>query len=588
MEVARTKQYPQNFPTDVVKVLDAMSFTKGDAIELLGSMGLRSQQYAGDYDGVEIVQLDYKDDATALNWLAKRFQEMMKELRGMKDVFVGDIKGGVVPEWRVFPPEAGVRTGKVEGYNAVSARKVVDTLVENGVVPKETGADLLRKLLPALTPEQFLQLKQECKFHIVRWSVADVLAGAKRLADGRTFTLQDAFSSPGITKLDTIALVQNSRYTDFSVIYQFKNRGRILNPEPIDFERAINESILTYKAEGHPFKVLKREFSLARFKGNEQEMERLSQILNSDLGRLYLVLSDIGTLITLLQEHSNVPMEKVRYEIDQFKSRLSNIYSLEAYLKGEHDLLGDLNSAVKIADKGTLAKRLEAIEARLLKYLEEATEAKLTGGSASYQPLVDIKDIPSIDKAGNAKVKYETAKGLEIKLRDLAHYYRYRKPALALGYRVLADDIWKQIPKDAPNPDPTKDDKAGDTRDLDIGHDTYAKENAKAVIKQDTSTPFKDAEALKAFIKNPVFHPWGAPDWNASPAKSKGVIPADKEYPYGNAYSTTIAPILSAIDDALQDKGKHKWKTFKDALFKDASQTTAVARFTEVAPWFKP
>jgi hypothetical protein len=383
-DLSKTKDYPTNYSSDAVAVLDAMSFTKGKSMILLGSMSLRSQQYAGDYDGYETVELRESSDEAALDSLASRFKEMIKELRGMKNVYIGDIKGGIVPEWRVVSPDTRVSEGKVKGWNAVDARKVVDTLEESKVITREAAESLRRKCLPSLTPEQYFELKNEAKYHIVRWTAAEALHGSKRLEDGRTYTLQSAFSSPGITKMDVIALVQNSRYTEFSVVYQFKNNGKVLNNEPIDITTSLRENILAYKVEGNPFKVLKRQFSLAKWENDEKTLKRLSPILNSDLGRLYVVLSDVATLILLLDEHSNVPLDKVRFEIDQFKSRLSNIYSLESYLKGEHDLLGDINAALKISDKKTLARRLEGIADRLETYLTDSTEAKLKGGRAVY------------------------------------------------------------------------------------------------------------------------------------------------------------------------------------------------------------
>lgn len=596
MELLRQKDYPTNYPSDVVKVLDTMTFTKGKDLKIFGTSGVRSQQFAGDYDGHEDVQLSYPTDTQALDWLVNRFKTIIKDLKGMSNVFIGDIKGGVVAEWRILPLTAYVEKTNVVGYNAVQSRKVVDTLRDAGVLTREEAEGVLRKLLPTLTPVQLIELKNELKYHIVRWTPTEIIAGSKTLADGRTFTLADGFSSPGITKLDIIALVQNSRYTEFSIIYKFSNNGKVLNPEPVDFQKAVKESILYYKLKNHPFKVLKREFSLARVEKDETQLKRLHRLLDSDLGKLYLVLSDIGTLITLLRDHTNVPLDKVRFELDQFRGRLSTIYSAEQYLRNEQTLLGDLNSAMKLTQKDTLMKRLEQIETQLFNYLEDATTVKLRGGSASYQPIVDVVSLKQKEAPGQeAESQYEAVKSVEGVLRTLAHYYRFRHPPLSLGYRVLADDIWKQIPKDAPSKTNPYD-SAGDSRDLDPQHLDFAKDTAKAVIEKSEVSPFKDLDSFKTFLANADRVPkdaLGNPLWLSN--KTKGKIPPKQETytKYSDDYSLNAKDLYEKLRKSLQNKGTIKLgrstdrKGFEDLFRPGASEGLLVQRLLEVAPLTK-
>jgi hypothetical protein len=222
--------------------------------------------------------------------------------------------------------------------------------------------------------------RKKIKFHIIRWSVPEVLNGSKVLRDGRRFTLQEAFSSPTISKLDTIGLVQNNKYTDFSVIYEFHLGKEILNPSFEDIGKSLSEDIVFYKNENNPFKVLKREYALAKFRGDEKTIKSLTPVLNSDLGRLYSLLSDVGTLIELLEDKHKVPLDKVRYEIDQFKARMANIYSLPDFLKTEHTLLGHINSAIKTTSPKQLLTHLRQIETLVQESLTQNTR-KLRGGT---------------------------------------------------------------------------------------------------------------------------------------------------------------------------------------------------------------
>lgn len=534
-----SKSFPGNYSSDVVRVLDTMSFTEGKGVGLLGSMSVRSQQYAGDYDAFEIVNLKEPTDKAALYQLANRFQEIVKDVRDLPKTYIGDIKAGSVEEWRVLSRDAKLKNGKIVGYDATKSRRKIDELKEKKVIsPRE--ADYSHSLLKGkMTPIRLLEAKQHLKFHIVRWSVKDVLEGKKRLRDGRTFTLEDAFSTPSITKMDVISYVQNNRYTDFSMIYYFRNNGRFLNPDPHNFVDGIRENIYYYAKKGDAFKVLKRKFSLAKFQRDEKTINALIPILNSDLGRLYHIIGDIGTLISLLEDHSP-SLDSVRFEIDQFRNRLANVYALTDYLKEEHTVLGEIESILKDTNQETLLEKLRALKKRLEPILNENTKEmartkKLKGGAietedlfppGQTQPIFQLKDVvvgtkkekkvtktpnpeydekkkPSIPppegrkgvkkwiekeesvdvpiiEQRNVKVGDKDLdpqhkgilKAMERMLRALTHFYQERDPAASLGFRVLADDIYRGLPQYDKLP----------KRALDQGHLNAQKYTAKNVL----------------------------------------------------------------------------------------------------------
>lgn len=369
----QSKSYPENYSSDATKVIDAMSFTKGKGVGLLGSMSIRSQQYAGDYDAFEIVNMKEDSDKIALHMLSTRWKEIIKDLMMTPNTYIGDIKSGVIEEWRVLPKEARVENGKLVDMDVVASKKRLHQLREKNIITEKEERYGMSLLSGKMTPIKFLEAKNELKFHIVRWKVNEILEGYKILKDGRAYTIEEGFSSPSITKLDVIALVQNSRFTDFSMVYYFRNNGKLLNPDLIDIAESLKENILYYQSKGNHFKALKREFALAKFLKKGKVIERLTPILNSDLGRLYHIISDIGTLITLLEDH-NVNDKIIRFEIDQFISRLSNVYQLKDYLKEEHTILGYIQSILKDPKKSTMITKLETISDKLQKILNDYTK----------------------------------------------------------------------------------------------------------------------------------------------------------------------------------------------------------------------
>ena len=348
------KEYPTNYPADAVAILDSMSLDgKGKNVELVGSQALRSQIYAGDYDANDFA-------SGTLDHLASLFSEMVRRLSKM-DVFVGDIKAGVVSEWDVMG-KARVHNGVVANYNADTSRSKVLQLRKAGVITPTEEKEYLAVLKSSPTPTELVIAKNTIKPHVVRWTMKEAIEGKKTLQNGLVFKLQDAFASRGAVKVDVVGWIQNNRYTDFAMIYFLSSNGKKLY-SPVQFEDEIKESILYYTSMKNYFKVLKREFSLAKFKGEKAKMEELSEVLNHDLGRIYHILGDVKTLIALFTETQTKPrsLADVRLEIDQFKARMSNI-ALEPFLKEEHTLLGYINSSLKTTSVKQLVGLLTKME----------------------------------------------------------------------------------------------------------------------------------------------------------------------------------------------------------------------------------
>jgi hypothetical protein len=378
MEAAfREKSYPANYPADALAIINAMSFSDGKNVKILGSMGMRSQQYAGDYDLFEKVQTKGSEQE-ALRGLADKFQQIIKTLLGTKNVFIGDIKSGAIPEWEILNSNAGIVNEKVENYNAVECRHRIDELEKAKVISGGEAKFAHSLIKDTMTAEDLIEAKKELKFHIVRWSPSEVLQGSKVLRDKKRYTLEEAFSSHSLSKLDVIGFVQNNRFTDFSIIYEFFNNGKALNNFPLNVAQALKEDVIYYKSHGNHFKVLKRMLALAKLNKDSTTVDKLIPVLNSDLGRLYLIISDVGTLIELLENERKVPMNLVRFQLDQMKARMGNIYNLPDFLSEEHDLIGDINAILKMTNKAQLLSRLHQIKSKMEGILN--TNAKVKGG----------------------------------------------------------------------------------------------------------------------------------------------------------------------------------------------------------------
>jgi len=357
--ITKLKEYPDGYSEDALRILNAMSFTNGKDVKILGSMSLRSQVYAGDYDAFETV-LTTGSKETVLNNLVKKFKQIVKDIESMPNTFVGDIKSGSIEEWKIIQ----------EPYNYSKSLEKLEELFSKKIISKEMFEQGKKKIKPNPTKLEFLALQREFRPNVLRWTSREVLLGFKKLQDGRKFTLQEAFQTPIITKFDVVSWVQNNRFTDFSMIYEFKHNSTSLNHEISNIEESIRKNIFVLFHEKNYFKMAKRMFSLAKYKQYQDILEKLSPLFNGDAGRLYMVYGDIGTLESLLENHETISQSKLDFEIDQFKNRLSNI-SFQKYISKEHEILGIIDDILERRNRETLLKNLDKLKQILSELMSE-------------------------------------------------------------------------------------------------------------------------------------------------------------------------------------------------------------------------
>ena len=376
MSVIVKKDYPSGYPSDASEVLRVMSFSNGKNVHIVGSMSLRSQIYAGDYDATEIVDVIGTRQLVARD-LVKKFKQIIKDLNSLPNTYVGDIKSGSIEEWVIIHDE----------YNYEKSIEQLEKLHTEGIITSAEYHDGKKRIKPTVSKLDLLALRRDFRPNIIRWSPRDVLLGFKILKDKRKFTLVEAFQTPTITKLDVVSWVQNNRFTDFSMIYQFKNNGRSMNNFVVDIERSIRENIFVLHHEGNYFKMAKRIFALAKYKRYIDVLEKLSPLFNGDVGRLYMVYGDIGTLESLFEITDTIPYSKVNFEIDQFKGRLSNI-ALEKYIHRENELFTIIDKLTNIP--GSKYSRKQITE--LLKKIKTILSNLMSFYAKSY--LTKVKLMP--------------------------------------------------------------------------------------------------------------------------------------------------------------------------------------------------
>lgn len=324
----KEKKYPEEYDPLAVRVLEKMSFPLGK-LQLFGSMTIPSQLYAGDYDGVDYVSFKSLEEAV------KEFQIRIKEVAELSDCFIADMKIGEIPEWNIWDDKTTI--GFIEGrfvisnYNKNAIISKIDSLRTKEVISEEMAKEMKDTVLSwgeNPDPRKYVEYVKDHRHHILRWTLKEVEAGVKELPgkDKKSISLAKALSSGGVVKVDSIGIVGGeSRFTDFSVIYEIRIKNKVVSAKVVgtDIERELRQSMFENIVMGNYYKALKRMFSLARFYRQTDILKRLSEFFNGTVGIVYQVKSDIGTLLYLEENYENLPREKIRYELEMFRVRLT-------------------------------------------------------------------------------------------------------------------------------------------------------------------------------------------------------------------------------------------------------------------------
>lgn len=372
MELIANKKFQDNYSLPTLEVLDAMSMTGMKTMKIEGSSSIRSQLYAGDFDGSEIVKAKSVED------VAERLRTIVKKLRSTPNTAIGDIKIGEIPEWNVFRPSARVEDGKILDFNIKESQSKVDALREAKVITSQEAKDYNELLDDAKDEWGFLHAKKSIRHHILRWTPREILEGAKFIRGDGVMKLEDAIASGGMIKVDATANIHD-RFVEFSVIYNIDVNGKRITLTPPPIVSSLLEDMLYYE-KTNPFKALKRLFSLAKHFKEYSVLEKLVPVLNGDLGRLYQIVGDLKILASLLENRTRPTkqVQQIRLEIDEVRQRLGNIYQLKDLLKAEHGLIGAIYTLLKTPIPKLHAK-LEAFIDQLQTLLDENTKKEVGG-----------------------------------------------------------------------------------------------------------------------------------------------------------------------------------------------------------------
>lgn len=137
----------------------------------------------------------------------------------------------------------------------------------------------------------------------LRWNKHEVKRGYKNI-DGFTMLFTDCLQQESRIKLDIVGIDKDHNITEYSDIYMIKIGEFYLTKEDTleDMKTSILNNAYLYANDKKYFKALKRLYSYAKLANIKKIQTDLICIFNSSLGVDYKTMSDLGTLLMLLEQ----------------------------------------------------------------------------------------------------------------------------------------------------------------------------------------------------------------------------------------------------------------------------------------------
>jgi len=162
------------------------------------------------------------------------------------------------------------------------------------------------------------------KGNAIRWTYKDIIKGHKH-----DITFREALLMDAIIKIDIIVFL-NSRFLEITEVYNINYK---MDDQHIieEYERLIKED--------KQFKALKKVFSVMKRHPtkNKDKMDKMTEFFNSKTGLLYRVMSDVKTIITVLQlGNDKFKLDDINDSLNMLKEQLSSF-----------QITNNLNKAIK-------------------------------------------------------------------------------------------------------------------------------------------------------------------------------------------------------------------------------------------------
>ncbi len=372
------KRNIESYDREVLKAISNVTYS-GSRLQPFGSWTYRSQLYPGDIDLLDFwYECCSREEATEK--YVKIFQNMIYKIMNKTSVYMGDIKTGIdrafifdIGSLRYFTPDGN---WEIKDYHPDKIHKELKKLYNDDYLTK-SEYEMFIKLSPnQIDNKQFEILRSTLRDKwLLRWTPKEIAQGYKVIRPNRKYTLAQSMNDPTMLKLDTWTQVHGKFLEVSNIIFLYYNNNKksilmnykdpdhiIIAPEEL---RKDVQLLVFSPLAFRPFKALKRMWSIARMTKNINDVKKMTPIMQTDLGRLAQINSEIEVMILILKNlkdfpsHKEPPINKIKKQLDDIKYRIQNVYDIPLDMD---NLIAVFNSMQKMNNDSLLKMLMELKE----------------------------------------------------------------------------------------------------------------------------------------------------------------------------------------------------------------------------------
>jgi len=318
------KKIPESQDKDLSDAIEAITYS-AETRQIAGSASLKAFKYSSDVDLFEYFNSKYSAED-----IAKALQQIVRQIAKAEIYYITDIKSGVNEDLNIFHRLGKIMKGKIIGFDSKDTQHQLETIKDK----IDNYDDLITMCKSAHNGSitSWLELREGIRKNFtLRWTSKEVTQGY-RLVDNQKILLVDCISQ-FVTKIDMIFSFDGT-FTEISNILisdVSEKNGMTFLPIVRSLEEGssgLKYSLfeLIHSRPKNYLKMLKRTFYIAHMRHDLPMMKKIVPIFDSNIALLSKVNSIITTLIEMLETIANPPMIQIRKNIDECRTRLSNIY----------------------------------------------------------------------------------------------------------------------------------------------------------------------------------------------------------------------------------------------------------------------
>lgn len=387
------------YPMDVINTIKILSLNKDEPAHIFGSYNYKRQQFAGDVDLVE-TDTEATNIEEAVNNLEKKLMDIFKKISTTPGYYFSEFKAGVDNRYDINVGK--LQNGKFTRSNPVEFMQKIMILSNTGLIDKKDIDKLFtiyNKNSNDVTSDDYdIAFSILRNYRIIRWTLAELLEGKKKLRGNKIITLNEALYYNSPIKIDLVAYINNKfvEVTNFIVFVLEKDGQQIV----LNDKQNVLTDLKTHMIDGlqneidkvffstmffNPFKGIKRLWSLARQYGDTVMINFLNPIISGEISRLYQKKGDIDTIINVYEIYGDSsPFEQMIVELDNMKIELDRIIEFDI-----KQIALDFSNIVNLSEKGEitfpiLIHGLEIMKRRINEEISYQTMLWLTKNNFAF------------------------------------------------------------------------------------------------------------------------------------------------------------------------------------------------------------